>query len=421
VTVSIGGIALDRAMAALRSVEPRARAFYLYDLDHVLERAERFQRAVAALSARVAYALKANALPSLLEPLAKIGLSADAASLGELELARAAGFDADHRILNGNGKTPEEIEWAVRHGVWALNADHMAELDALEKIAAPSGGSVRVALRVNPGIETPGHRYVATGDDEAKFGIAPSEALAAWEAATSRWPHLRVDGLHLHVGSQLLEPEPLERAVEVALELSEEASRRGARLGLINLGGGFGIDYEGQREFPLERFGAIVSNRLRDSGLDLAFEPGRWLVATAGVLVAEVLWIKERDGRRFVVLAAGMNDFLRPALYGARHRIVAVHPRSGPVSAAAVVGPVCESADVFDPSALLPPLEPGDLLAILDVGAYGASMASHYNGRPRLPELVARAGRLVLARSGQPVTSTLTTAVPLSLEGSSPC
>jgi diaminopimelate decarboxylase len=403
--LALGGIPLAHAMGSLRRVESHARAYYLYDLDQVLERARRFQRAVEALAPRIAYALKANALPALLEPLAGIGLSADAASLGELELARAAGFDTDHRILNGNGKTPEELEWAVRHGVWALNADHVGELDALEQVARMHGQKVRVALRVNPGIETPGHRYVATGDDEAKFGIAPGEALAAWESAASRWPHLQVDGLHLHVGSQLLEPEPLERALDVALDLRDEASRRGARLGLINLGGGFGIDYEGEREFPLERFGAIVSRRLRDAGLDLAFEPGRWLVATAGVLVAEVLWIKQRDGRRFVVLAAGMNDFLRPALYGARHRIVAVRPRPGPVSPAAVVGPVCESADVFDPSAMLPPLEPGDLLAIRDVGAYGASMASHYNGRPRLAELLASAGRLILARPGQSATT----------------
>lgn len=411
---AVGGIALTRALDALRRVEPHARAFYVYDLDHVIERALRFQRAVGALSPRVAYALKANGLPSLLAPLARLGLSADAASLGELELAREAGFDAEHRILNGNGKTPEELEWAVRHGVWALNADHVGELDALERVAVTLGRSVRVALRVNPGIETPGHRYVATGDDEAKFGIDPSEALAAWEHAGSRWPHLQVDGLHLHVGSQLLEPSPLERALDAALELRHEAARRGAPLRALNLGGGFGIDYEGQREFPLEHFGATVTERLRHAGLDLAFEPGRWLVATAGVLVAEVLWIKQRDGRRFVVLAAGMNDFLRPALYGARHRIVAVRPRPGPLTPAAVVGPVCESADVFDPSVLLPPLEPGDLLAILDVGAYGASMASHYNGRPTLPELLTSEGDLMLARPGQSAVEPVTPA-PLPL------
>jgi len=415
---AVGGMALPDVLAALRRVQPDARAFYVYDLGLVVSRARRFQQAVAPLAPRIAYALKANALPTLLEPLARMGLSADAASLGELAIAEQAGFDASHRILNGNGKTPEELEWAVRHGVWSLNADHVAELDVLERTAAAHDRRVRVALRVNPGIETPGHRYVATGDDEAKFGVAPEEALAAWTSA-ARWPHLEVDGLHLHVGSQLLEPSPIERAVDAALALREEAARRGAPLRLINLGGGFGIDYEGQHEFPLERFGETVTARLRGAGLDLAFEPGRWLVATAGVLVAEVLWIKERDGRRFVVLAAGMNDFLRPALYGARHRIVAVAPRPGAPTPATVVGPVCESADVFDPSVVLPPLEPGDLLAILDAGAYGASMSSHYNGRARLPELVVDGSDLVLARPGRSAWDPDLAPVPLSLEETS--
>jgi diaminopimelate decarboxylase len=276
---------------------------------------------------------------------------------------------------------------------------------------------VRVALRVNPGIETPGHRYVATGDDEAKFGVAPEEALDAWAAAATRWPHLEVDGLHLHVGSQILDPAPLERALDAALELRAEAGARGAHLGLLNLGGGFGVDYEGGREFPLERFTAIVTERLAGARLELAFEPGRWLVAPAGLLVAEVLWIKEREGRRFVVLAAGMNDLLRPALYGARHRIVPVRPRPGPPSPAMVVGPVCESADVFDRAALLPPLEPGDLLAILDTGAYGASMASHYNGRPMLAELATSEGRLTMVHGTRPWESAAAPARSLSIGG----
>ena len=411
--LAMGGVALDRAMDALRRVEPHAHAFYLDDLDRVAERARRFQEALLPLAPCVAYALKANALPALLESLARLGLSADAASLGELERARAAGFDAPHRVLNGNGKTPEELAWAVRHGVWALNADHRGELDALERIAAVEGRAVRVALRVNPGIETPGHRHVATGDEEAKFGIAPEEALEAWAQAPSCWPHLDVDGLHLHVGSQLLDPAPLERALEAALALRAQAAAGGTRLGLLNLGGGFGVDDAGEREFPIERFGRSVADRLRGADLDLAFEPGRWLVAPCAVLVAEVLWIKQRDGRRFVVLAAGMNDFLRPALYGARHRIAAVRPRAGGETPAAVVGPVCESGDVFDPACSLPPLWPGDLVAILDVGAYGASMASNYNGRPRLPELVTKSGELFLARPGDPPLPPASEPIPL--------
>jgi diaminopimelate decarboxylase len=397
----VGGVPLDHALAALRRIEPAARAFYIYDLDLLLARARRFLAAFAAFQPMVAYALKANALPALLEPLARMGLGADAASLGELEAAQAAGFAPGRRVLNGNGKSPEEIEWAAARGVHSVNADGIAELDALERAAQRQGAPLRVALRVNPGIATAGHPFVATGDADAKFGVTPAEALEAW-SGRSRWPRLRLDGLHLHVGSQVLDPGPLREAAAFAIRLAAEAAGRGSPLGLLNLGGGLGVDYGvGGREFPLEGFASELAAVL-DPAMELVLEPGRWLVAPAGVLAAEVLWVKTRGRRRFVVLAAGMNDLLRPALYGARHRIEPVRPRPGPRTPAAVVGPLCESADVFDPEAPLPPLEPGDLVAVLDAGAYGASMASNYNGRGRLPELVASGGRLVRARAGEP-------------------
>jgi diaminopimelate decarboxylase len=398
--LALGGVTLERARSALREREPHARAFYAYDLDLLSTRARRFQSAFAALRPLVAYALKANALPAVLSRLAALGLGADAASLGELELAAAAGFGAPHRLLNGNGKSPEEIEWAGREGVHSVNADHVVELEALEGSAARHGRTLRVALRVNPGIAAPVHPHVATGGEEAKFGISPGDALAAWEAR-GRWPHLTLDGIHVHVGSQILDPEPLERAVGVALDLRAEAGRRGAVLRLLNLGGGFGVDLEGEREFPVEAFGQKLAERLAGLEVDVVLEPGRWLVAPAGVLASEVLWVKERDGIRFVVLAAGMNDFLRPALYGARHRIEPVRPRAGERTPATVVGPVCESADTFARDVPLPPLEPGDLVAVFDAGAYGASMASSYNGRGRLAEVVVADGRLVLARRAE--------------------
>jgi diaminopimelate decarboxylase len=398
--LELGGVPLDRAFRALQALEPHAHAFYLYDLDQVRSRAARARAAFAPLRALCAFALKANALPALLEGVAAEGLGADAASLGELELAAAAGFGAERRVLNGNGKTMEEIDWAARHGVHSVNADHVAELDALERAAAAHGRGVRVALRVNPGIATRGHRYVATGDETAKFGVAPAEALEAW-AARARWPHLKLDGVHLHVGSQLHEPAPLTEACEVAVELARESERRGAPLGLVNLGGGFGVqDSTRGAEFPIESYAERLLARVATLGFDWVFEPGRWLVAPAGVLVAEVLWVKHRDGRRFVVLGAGMNDLLRPALYGARHPVVPVAPRAGARAAAIVVGPVCESGDVLG-EVELPPVEPGDLVAILDTGAYGAVMASNYNGRGRLAELVAEGGRLVRARPGE--------------------
>jgi diaminopimelate decarboxylase len=405
--LAVGGVPLDRVLPALRRLEPDAAACWVYDLDQIEARARRFQAAFGPLGVRSAYALKANALAAVLARVRDAGLAAEAGSLGELRAAERAGFGAAQRILNGNGRTAGEAEYAAREGVHSVNADHIGELDLLEEHAGRAGARIRVALRVNPGIATDGHAYVATGHEQAKFGVAPAEALEAW-AARDRWPHLVLDGLHLHVGSQLMDPAPLERAADVARELAEASAARGAPLGLVNLGGGVGVDYSGGGgEFPLESHAARIVRRMRSLAVDWVMEPGRWVVAQAGVLVAEVLWIKRRTGvdrersRRFAVLAAGMNDLIRPALYQARHRIVAVRPRPGDPEPATVVGPVCESADVFESDAMLPPLERGDAVAILDAGAYGAVMSSNYNGRGRLAELTVHGGRLMRARSGE--------------------
>jgi len=399
--LEFGGVPLAGVIDALREVEPRADACWIYDLDAFAARVRRFQRAFAPLSATVALALKANSLPALLESARDLGLGAEAGSIGELELSRRLGFDPARTILNGNGRSAEEAEWAARHGLHSVNADHVGELDLLEREASRSSARVRVALRVNPSIEAGGHPYVATGGDDAKFGIAPGEALEAW-TARERWPHLRLDGMHLHIGSQLQDAGPLQRGVEAALRLTDESARRGAALGFVNLGGGFGVDYSGSgAEFPLEGYAEWLTGRARGRSLEWLLEPGRWLTAPIGALLAEVRAVKRRDGQRFVVLAAGMNDLLRPALYGARHRIVPIAPRAGADTPAVVVGPVCESADVFASGIELPPLEAGDRVAILDAGAYGAAMSSNYNGRGRLAELTAAGGELTRVRAGE--------------------
>jgi diaminopimelate decarboxylase len=400
-----GDITLDRALAALRTLEPAARAFWIHDLDAFAARAARLRAALAPLRAHVAYALKANGLPALVRAACAAGLECDAGSLGELALAEACGFPALRRTLSGNGRTPEEAAWAATRGVAMVSADHVGELDLLEEAAARANSPLRVALRVNPGILTSGHHYVATGHPDAKFGVSAADALAAW-AARARWPHLLVDGVHLHVGSQLTETGPLEDAARAAIALARASAARGAPLAHINLGGGFGIDYEEGRDvFPLERHAELLGEIAEGEPFEWRFEPGRWLVGPVGTLVAEVLWVKTRveDGveRRFVVLAAGMNDLIRPALYGAHHRIVPVHPREGEPLGATVVGPVCESGDTFASDLSLPPLERGDLVAILDAGAYGAAMSSNYNGRGRLAELVVEGGVLRRARAGE--------------------
>jgi diaminopimelate decarboxylase len=414
--LALGGVPLDRLFDGLLRLEPGAVACYVYDLDAVATRARTFQRTFAPVRPFAAYALKANGLPALLERVEREGFGADAGSLGELALAEAAGFSGARTLLNGNGRSAAEAEWAASRGVRLVNADLLDELDLLEGAAAGHGRRLRVALRVNPGIDTPGHRHVATGDDAAKFGMAPADALAGWTNA-ARWPHLDIDGLHVHVGSQILDPAPLWRALEEAMALVDEAARRGGRVALVNMGGGMGVDHAGGRVFPLEVYAERVAAASADRELEWTFEPGRWLVARAGVLLTRVQWVKRRGEHRFVVLGAGMNDFIRPALYGARHRIEAVAPRPGAASPATVVGPVCESGDVFAREVPLPPLEAGDLVAILDAGAYGASMASNYNGRGRLAEVVIEGGRARRARAGETPADLLArhTADPIDL------
>ena len=297
-------------------------------------------------------------------------------------------------------------------------------------------------MRVNPGIIAGGHRHIATGHSDSKFGMSAKQALEVL-AARSRWPHLAVEGLHLHVGSQVESAEPLLAAAHRALELAAESARRGAPVSSINLGGGFAIDYAGSgATLDLAGYARAIAASPGASAVRWCFEPGRWLVGPAGTLVAEVLWDKQRDdadgAHRFVVLAAGMNDLLRPALYGSHHRILlvasgqpdadgavvsgsftgptgepetarvdrgtgALGMRSIPAgwSAADIVGPVCESSDQFAQSVPLPALASGALLALLDAGAYGSAMSSNYNGRDRLAEVAQVNGELVLARPAE--------------------
>lgn len=396
---------LARAHALLNAFAPGSRAFWFYDLDAIAARARRLAKALASLEPRIAYALKANGLPAIARTLREAGMHADAGSLGELELADACGFDAAHRTLSGNGRTPEEAAWAAAHGVVAVSADTPEELDLLEQSAAHARTRLRVALRVNPGIVAGGHRHIATGHSTSKFGMSASQALAAWQGR-ARWEHLVVEGVHLHVGSQIDSAEPLVATARAALELAAESARRGAPLESVNLGGGFGVDYAGDGDgMDLAPYAEAILALPGARSVRWCFEPGRWLVAKAGTLVAEVLWDKRRDEgtdeHRFVVLAAGMNDLIRPALYGARHRIVALGAPGGALTPADVVGPVCESSDGFATAVPLPPLARGALVAILDAGAYGAAMSSNYNGRGRLAEVVHAKGELRLARAGE--------------------
>ena len=394
--LSAAGVALEDVLARLGSI-------WVYDGEHIDAAARALIAAFPAPRAGVRYAIKANSNPAVLARVRGHGLGAEVASGGEMALALAAGFSPGSLVLNGNGKTDVELAAAVAAGIALVSADNPVELDRLERAAARAGRTQRVLLRVNPDVDAHTHPYIATGLAETKFGMTPLEALATC-ARTRDWPHLVLAGLHVHIGSQILDLHPLEDALAETLQIVDAGRAAGAPLEVLDLGGGFGIDYAGDgAAFPLAAWGSAVCAAAAARGLDALVEPGRFVVGDAGALVSRVLDVKRAPARTFVVLEVAMNDLLRPALYEAHHRIVPLRepaPGAEPL-VADVVGPVCESGDTFARSRALAPVSPGDGVAILDAGAYGYAMSSNYNGRARLPEVLVEGGGARLVRRGE--------------------
>lgn len=394
--LSAAGVALDAVLA-------RLGPSYVYDGERIDAACRALGAAFPAPGAGVRYAIKANSNPAVLARVRAHGLGAEVASGGEMALALAAGFAPAGLVLNGNGKTDEELAAAVAAGIGFVSADSPAELDRLERAAARAGRTPRALLRVNPDVDAHTHPYIATGLAETKFGMTPLEALAAC-GRTRDWPHVVLAGLHIHIGSQLLDLHPLEDALAEALQILDAGRAAGAPLEVLDLGGGFGIDYTGDgATFPLAAWGRALGAAGAARGLTVLVEPGRYVVGDAGVLVSRVLDVKRAPSRTFVVLDVAMNDLLRPALYEAHHRIVPLRePAAGAEPLVAdVVGPVCESGDTFARARRLAPLAPGDGVAILDAGAYGYAMSSNYNGRGRLPETLVEGGRARLVRRAE--------------------
>jgi len=360
---------------------------YVYSAAAIQRAVRRFQNAMSALPLRLCYAVKANPNGAILRLLAQEGLGAEVVSGGELVRALRAGFSAGNVLFTGVGKRPDELATALEHGVRAIVVESEEELAVLEEVAREMGEIAPIALRYHPALDPATHAHLATGRAGSKFGLDEK----GMERALVRTAHSRrinLTGFHVHLGSQLRAPEPYLAAAARLVRWLEKAKALGHRPRFIDLGGGFGIAYKhDETAFPLAALGeALASNWPRET--ELVLEPGRALVGPAGVLLTRVLYRKTVHGRSFIVVDAGMTELLRPALYGASHRIVPVEDCCGPELRVSVVGPICENADYLAREVLLPRPEPGDLLAVLDVGAYGASMASQYNSRPRAPEVL---------------------------------
>jgi len=347
----------------------------------------------------IAFAVKANSNVAVLATLARLGAGADVVSEGEIRRALAAGVPPQRIVFSGVGKSAHEIAYALDVGVAELNVESEPELELIDQIARAKGLRAAVAIRVNPDVEAGGHAKISTGKADNKFGVSFAEAERLYVRA-SNMAGVRAMGLACHIGSQITDLAPMEAAFRKVRGLLIRLRMQGLNVERLDLGGGLGVPYFNQPEPPGPEAYAAMVKRLAD-GLDveLAFEPGRMIAANAGVLVAKVLHIHERaEGRRFLVLDAAMNDLVRPAMYDAYHDIRPVTPRAGEPLAYDVVGPVCETGDTFTRERMLPPMQPGDLVAFMSAGAYGATMASEYNSRLLVPEVLVKGGEYAVVR-----------------------
>ena len=380
---------------------------YVYSAAAVRRRYRDIDEAFGDYPHTLHYALKANSTLAIARLLRELGSAVDANSVWEIEVAQRAGFDPSQIVFTGVGKSPDELERAVALGVKAINVESAGELARLEAIATRLGRVVRVAVRVNPDIDAKSHPHISTGLKINKFGVPLDDARALVQTLGHR-PALKLVAIHVHVGSQITTIDPLRRAAAVAADVSLELQRQGVPLEYVDLGGGLGVSYDGA-EVPsaAEYVGALVGE-VRRTSLPIVLEPGRSVAAPAGALVARVIDVKPRTAASdFIIIDAGMTELIRPALYGAFHRI---EPVSGPPAGDhhyEIVGPVCESSDVVGRDRMLPALAAGDLVAIRDAGAYGSVMASNYNRRPLPAEVLVDGGTWRVIRRRQTVDDQL--------------
>lgn len=377
--------------------------FYCYS-SATLERHYRvFTSGLAGLNSMVCFAVKANPNIAVIHILAKLGAGADVVSEGELRRALKGGVPADKIVFSGVGKTRRELALALELGIRQINVESEPELDALNTIAQAMGKRATIGIRVNPDVDAQTHAKITTGKKENKFGIDLAAAPALFRKAHAM-AGIDLAGIAMHIGSQLTDLSPFGEAFRRMRKLVLDLRHDGIDLRRIDVGGGLGIPYAfgpGAEEPPIPAdYGSLLTEIFSNLNVELVLEPGRLLVGNAGVLVARVVYVKQGSSRRFVICDAGMNDLLRPAMYDAYHHILPVTEPApnAPQAPVDVVGPICESSDVFAKARTLPPLGEGDLIAFATAGAYGSAMSSTYNGRPLVPEVLVKGAQFSVVR-----------------------
>jgi len=360
---------------------------YIYSSSTLRNHYQAFDAAFAGIPHIVCFAVKANSNLSILKLFASHGGGADIVSGGELFRALKAGVDPQKIVFAGIGKTGEEISFALKSNILMFNVESSHELKKINEVAGSLGVKARVALRVNPDIDPKTHPYISTGLKKSKFGIAIKNALEEYQLA-SALPNIEIIGIHKHIGSQITEIAPFADAMKRITGIVKELKESGIDIKYIDAGGGLGIRYDDEEPPHPKELGNVLLPLIKDTGCTLILEPGRVLTGNAGMLLTKVLYLKTGEVKNFVIVDAGMNDLIRPSLYEAHHEILPVEKRAGESFTADVVGPICESGDFLAKDRKLMKPETGDLLAVMSAGAYGFTMSSNYNSRPRVAEVM---------------------------------
>ena len=375
--------------------------FYLYSTATLLRHYRLFDEALKGTEHLVCYAMKAAGNQAIIKTLAEAGAGMDVVSEGEYRRARAAGVPGDKIVFSGVGKTAQEMRTALLGGIRQFNVESEPEMLLLDQVAQSLGTVAPITVRVNPDVDAQTHAKIATGKSENKFGIPIARARAVYAQAAAL-PGLQVVGIDVHIGSQLTRLEPFRQAYQKVAELTAALRADGHDIRRLDLGGGLGIPYTRSNEAPPlpTEYGQLIKEVLGDLGCEIEIEPGRLIAGNAGILVSSVIFVKAGEGRDFLILDAAMNDLIRPAMYEAWHDIVPlVEPAAGveqrPYD---IVGPVCETGDTFARDRMMPPLAAGDLVAFRSAGAYGAVMASEYNARPLVPEVLVKGDQFAVIR-----------------------
>jgi len=371
--------------------------FYLYSYNTLVRHFTVFNEAFKRIPHLVCYSVKANSNLALLRLFVNLGGGVDVVSGGELYRALKGGADPQKIVFSGVGKREDEIKYALKTGILMFNVESSQELQLINEVAGRIGKKAPIAIRVNPDIDPKTHPYISTGMKQNKFGIDILRAPMTYRQA-SQLPHLEIKGIDCHLGSQLVEVEPFLEALRKLNGLVVHLKKEGMEIQYLDLGGGLGITYEDEEPPNPIEYASTLLEEIREFGCTLILEPGRVIVGNAGVLVTKVLYFKENEERRFVIVDAGMNDLIRPSYYGSYHQILPVREEHREEIVADVVGPICESSDFLAKGRKMPRLRSGELMAVMSAGAYGFSMSTNYNSRPRVAEVLVRDDQMFLIR-----------------------